>query len=1166
MKTLIDCLIKNSTDTPDKIMYSFYHSKSNTDSISAVDLEKRVRSIAACLKSTIKPGERVLLIYNPGIDFICALYACFYSGIIAVPSYPPTNSFLVEKLNKIINDCKPVAILTSSKFNQKLIIELGLEIITTDNIEEINDNIEIVYSQDVAFLQYTSGSTGDPKGVIVTHKNMLTNCEVIKQSFNSTKNSHGVIWLPPFHDMGLIGGILHPCYVGISVKYFSPLTFIQNPLLWLTTISESKTDVISGAPNFAYQYCNDKISNEQLAMLDLSGWKVAFCGAEPIHSRCLEDFYEKFSVCGFDKNAFLPCYGMAESTLMMTGNKQGQGLHSLSVNKEALSHRHIVIDDTGASASVVNCGIPWEEIQIVDPTTSEKCHQDHIGEIWGAGPSIAAGYWGKVDLTDKTFHAKIKNDNSNKSYLRTGDLGFIHNGELYVTGRIKEMIILQGKNYYPYDIERSIMKAHPAIKQDGCAVVSKQTEISNLLVVIVEVKRNLSSEEYNAITSAINETVLAQEQLIVDEIYLLEPHKLPKTTSGKIRRTLCLELISQGQIPFIMHWKRNTELQEPKTSIAKLINIENLRSESVAQQKITLEKLLMDNFIVIVGDAYKDKINNESNFFELGINSLLLTNYATLLNDQFSDFDIEIPVEQIFSNPSFASLVEYIQALINSPDSPRLYSEFTTSTFKIDQKFPLSYSQLIYWLDPVHVGVRTVSANIAIRGKLNIDKLEGAINTILDRHDAFWLSISNISPTQILKERTPFKLEIHEKSNYTNAFLKTFFLKLMPTGTNWKKTPLFSMHIFVKNDTEYQVEFFIPHIIADGNCAEIIAKELQFILSDHENNLPKIEASFLDYINWERQIYDPTFDSHYKFWQEYIKNDSITKMPMKYICQDENQLQHNLHTFPLNEELDNKFKKLCQENRITMAQGYMLAVSMALYELTQQNEVYMSQLAAGRFDSRLANIIGNFIDINVFNIILDKNKDFSFHAQQIKETSLYLAKFQKCCMYIKLYPLVKQNWSLETPRKYLTKVLHPFVRTYFKRYQIHPVMQQLLSEFVAADIFGKIEELVKKIFSVKPAAYQKLMPEINVLSSYYYPIENKIGNLEIIEHSYLETMNVDIGKDTMYLYLGRDHTHKLCFSIAGPLTFEAQEHLAQRLNIVLAKLIEAPEQHLGNIL
>ncbi len=492
-----------------------------------------------------------MLIYPPGLDYIVALFACMYAGIIAVPSYAPRPNRPLTRLETIVSNSEPKIVLTTralldspkSIFHQHEGALANLLVISTDDITldlSVGDlPIEITARMPV-ILQYTSGSTAFPKGVTLTHGNIVHNTAAIERNFPLDTSSSTVFWLPPYHDMGLIGGILQPLCTGFPVTLMSPVAFLQRPARWLRAISRYRA-TCSGGPNFAYDLCVRRISDEEVDELDLSNWTVAFNGAEPIRRQTLEDFSQKFERCGFDPKSFHPCYGLAESTLMATGmDRFGTGVKVHAVSRGAMEQDAILPPvDKDDATWIVSSGhaAGGQDVRIVDPSSSEALPEDHVGEVWVSGPSVAAGYWGRPKETEETFGAHLATGEG--PYLRTGDLGYLHEGQLYITGRIKDLIIIRGQNYYPHDLEFTAQRSHPALQPSSGAAFSVQRDGAEHLILAQEVDGRLESSEIKEIANRISTSITETHDLRLDDIVLVKPWTLPRTTSGKMQRYLC---------------------------------------------------------------------------------------------------------------------------------------------------------------------------------------------------------------------------------------------------------------------------------------------------------------------------------------------------------------------------------------------------------------------------------------------------------------------------------------------------------------------------------------------------------------------------------------------------------------------------------------------------
>jgi acyl-CoA synthetase (AMP-forming)/AMP-acid ligase II/acyl carrier protein len=448
----------------------------------------------------------------------------------------------------------------------------SLKWIATDIISEDSSSVwkePLVDAKTLAFLQYTSGSTGKPKGVMLTHGNLLHNLKLVRYAFEVDENTRGGSWLPPYHDMGLIGGILGTLYNGIWSVLMSPLHFLQRPLRWLQAISRYQVTT-SGAPNFAFDLCARKVTEEQLKNLDLSRWTLAFCGAEPIRPETVERFAKTFEPCGFRKEAFYPCYGLAEGTLIVSGGKKGTLPFLKKVLKEGLSKHQVRESCDSVAQAWIGCGknLPDQEIRIVNPETSRACASDEVGEIWVKGPSVAQGYWDQPEETERIFWARVQEGQdgelktgieTNGKFLRTGDLGFLKEGHLFVTGRLKDLVIIRGQNHYPQDIEQSVEQAHPQLRPGCGAVFSVEAGDEEQLVVVQELETDDGSkgDDYGFIASEIRRAVLRLHELDAFSVVLIRKGALPKTSSGKISRFHSRLAFLEGQFEPIYAWKKS---------------------------------------------------------------------------------------------------------------------------------------------------------------------------------------------------------------------------------------------------------------------------------------------------------------------------------------------------------------------------------------------------------------------------------------------------------------------------------------------------------------------------------------------------------------------------------------------------------------------------------
>jgi acyl-CoA synthetase (AMP-forming)/AMP-acid ligase II/acyl carrier protein len=584
---LVDALERRVQKDAGYCAYKYLSDDGIISALTIGQLDQRARAIAAWLQDRCSFGDRVLLVYPPGLEFVTAFFGCLYAGVLPVPATYPKPRRPMPRLLAIGNDCRAELALTTSQALETLQLPTsaaeGQQIgwLATDTVPDDQAGQwrrPVLKGEDLAFLQYTSGSTSDPKGVMVTHGNLVHNLAVIHRAFGLDRiHADGiepvsVWWLPAYHDMGLIGGILGAVHNEGQLILMSPTSFLKRPLSWLRAMSDYNATV-SGAPNFAYSLCVGKTTPEERAALDLSKWRLAFCGAEPIRPETLKRFAEAFEPAGFREEAFYPCYGLAEATLLVTGGDGPQRPLVKRVDRAALAeHRVVEVDDRPdqPSQALVGCGVPWlgQEVAIVDVETRERLPEHQVGEIWVRGPSVAKGYWSRSEDTRLDFQATIEGENS-ATYLRTGDLGFLSDGNLFVTGREKEMIIVRGRNLYPHDIELSAGRSHPALTTGAGASFSVEADGEERLVVVYEVDRQYRSGDLDDVIRCVRRAIVDDHELDPYALVLIRMASLARTTSGKVQRNLCRQQFLDGSLNVVAQWT-NDQLRrgEPSTASA----------------------------------------------------------------------------------------------------------------------------------------------------------------------------------------------------------------------------------------------------------------------------------------------------------------------------------------------------------------------------------------------------------------------------------------------------------------------------------------------------------------------------------------------------------------------------------------------------------------------
>ena len=669
LNNFIDVLHHYADINPDKVAYRFLRNgEIDTENVTFSELNDTVRSLAAHLQDNQLYGERVLLLYNSGLTYLISILACFYAGAIAVPAYPPRNARNLSRLQSIIKDAGAKAVMTTAPVAKKI-----KELDNTDHAFQniawilaenpITNTPEDWYQPDItsnslAYLQYTSGSTGTPKGVMVSHNNLMHNFASIYQLFEHTQDSRMVSWLPIFHDLGLIFGLLQPLYGGFSCIFMSPAAFLQRPFRWLKAMSDYKATT-TGAPNFAYDFCIKKISEEQKSTLDLTHWQTALNGAEPVRTHTLNEFRDYFSSCGLKQNVLSPCYGLAEATLVVSGTPAKDAPINTSITTNSLE-QHLAIecqDETEKCHSLPASGIPFDSQHtvIVDPSTKKLLSENEIGEIWVSGPSIALGYWQRKQETAETFNAQIINGDDDKYYLRTGDLGFLKSNALYITGRLKDVIIIRGRNLYPQDIELVSERSHKALRPTCAAAFSIEENDNEKLVIIQELDFK-QSPDYEDVIYHIRQEIAEHFEIQPYAVVLIKPGTIHKTSSGKIQRRLMRQQFLDKTLSVIAQWQEvNTSQHHPEMVTADLTR-QDIFDVATEQQPQLVASFLRANIAKVL-ELEENKIDTHQSLVGMGLDSL---GAAMLIDTINSNLDITLPIAQLFENANVIKLTNNI--------------------------------------------------------------------------------------------------------------------------------------------------------------------------------------------------------------------------------------------------------------------------------------------------------------------------------------------------------------------------------------------------------------------------------------------------------------------------------------------------------------------------
>lgn len=567
--TVLDLLLHHADRIPDRIAYRFLAAGDyESGSLTFADLAQRARRLAARLGAVEKPNTRVLLMLDAGLPFIEALFACMFARLVPVPIDLPKPNRSTERLETIVRHSGARALVTEGAELPRLqnlikaVPDLGglNRYLVEEGAAGAVDALPRPKPDEIAFIQYTSGSTRAPRGVVITHRNLISNQFQIRSAFEHDETTKFVGWLPMFHDMGLVGNVIHPLFLGIECTLMPPAAFIQRPLRWLAAISKYRATT-SGGPNFAFDHCVDRIAENDVAALDLSSWRVAFCGAEPVRTPTLRAFARKFETAGFDVTSFLPCYGLAEATLFVSGRSRHRRSAPaiLRVRRDSLEKGTIEPTDTADVANSVELvsngpAAADQRIEIVDAATFQRCREGQVGEIWIAGPNVTEKCFNGSADTDMLVHSRL--DGADTRHLRTGDLGALWDGELFVVGRIKNLIIVRGRKIHAEDVEQVASRSHGLFRPNRCAAFAIPTtgQVGDETFVIVQetARRPRTADELRTAVETARARVAAAVELVPGEIVLVRPGTIPVTSSGKIRHADVRAAYLDGRIrPFV---------------------------------------------------------------------------------------------------------------------------------------------------------------------------------------------------------------------------------------------------------------------------------------------------------------------------------------------------------------------------------------------------------------------------------------------------------------------------------------------------------------------------------------------------------------------------------------------------------------------------------------
>ncbi|MGZ5579860.1 MAG: amino acid adenylation domain-containing protein [Methylobacter sp.] len=1014
-RSLVEILQLRAERQAHRTAYTFLENgEQPIKSITYSELDIQARQLAVQLQALELQGERAVLLYPPDLDYIVAFFACLYAGVIAVPAYPPSNGRHMPRLQAIIDDSQSAVILSTQQVANTVrqltggcSYLLDKNWLMTDNFAAVDTNawrLPALRSHDPVFLQYTSGSTGNAKGVMVSHGNLIANQRLIKRRFGHNSDSTVVGWLPLYHDMGLIGNVMQPLYCGASAILMSPMAFLEKPVRWLQAISNYRAHT-SGGPNFAYELCARKITDEEKAGLDLDCWRLAFNGAEPVNPGTLDRFVAAFAECGFSRKAFYPCYGLAEATLLVTGGDKNAEPVVAAFCQSGLEQGKAspAGNDNDAVRRLVGCGgiddHAGQRVRIVDPESGELCSLGRIGEIQLGGPSISRGYWQNASATAQAF---IDDANDQNRWLRTGDLGFVENGELFVSGRLKDLIIIRGRNYYPHDLEYAIEAATDALNPGCAAAFALSGNDGEKLVVLAELKRNrLRQADYRAEFAAIRTRLVEECGIQADTVVLLKPGSILKTSSGKIRRSDCREAFEQQQFkavavdalnPFSTgsqspDWKpAKAYTNERWTNLERTLLRQALSSIDDAEGANLLAQCLAEKVAVLSGLA-DEAVDTAQSLPGLGLDSLKAVELKYFLDALLA---IDFPVAQLLGNHSLRACAE--QALQLAKSEQTQIAPIAPVNEGGEQ--PLSFGQQALWtVERIEKDSSSYNMPLAIhlRGKLDKTALQRALDGLFERHaqlrSSFRLNRQTRTVRIPLAEIQP-KLDTvscgdeQQREENINAFMREPF--------DLEHGPLLRAALFSCADDDHVLAFCAHHIVVDYRSLSILLEEFKALYLGRISDLPEPEANYADYVAWQSAyLGDQRAEQDWQYWQQQLSGElpKLT-LPAERQTAAPPSCRGRAQTLNIAPDTLQKLKQLAAEHRTTLYTLLLTVFKTLLYRYSGQQDIIVGSPTLGRPKQAFADTVGYFVNPVALRSHPTAERRFSDYLIEVNTTVL----------------------------------------------------------------------------------------------------------------------------------------------------------------------------------
>ena len=977
---LVERLREHAALRPEQVALRFLEGDDVADELTFAALDGRIRALAAFLQQADGAGERAMILLPSGIDYAVAFYACLYAGVIAVPAYPPKGGSerYAGRLHGILRDAAPRFILVEKALRDVIEATLpapgDVRIVAVDAIplELAAGWRETRPAADaIAFLHYTSGSTSQPKGVCVSHGNLAANERAIEAAAGGTPDDVFVSWLPLYHDMGLIGGLLNPLFTGFTGVLMSPRNFLERPRRWLEAI-DRHGGTISGGPDFAYSLCADRISDETISRLDLSRWRFAFSGSEFVRRATLQKFGDRFARAGLNRRALTACYGLAEATLLVAADDITANTVSYTLDTAELAAGRITIASKGTD--LVACGRTdaYHAIRIMRVDGSAAADADEVGEIWVSGPSVAPGYWNSLEATRQAF---VERDGAR--WLRTGDVGFIRDSALVVAGRLKDLLIVRGQNIYPTDVEQAVEAEVESVRAGRVAAFPVERDGREAIGVAAEFSRAvLRRSDPEMLAQAIGEAVLRQAQEYPAVIVLLNPQAMPLTTSGKLQRSACAARLADNTLDSFMVFESGrrrggTSLTVPATDTER-----------------TVASIWCDALGVAV-------VHREDDFFVLGGNSIAAGQIAAAIRDRLS---VEVELRNFFDAPTLAAFAGRIDVLAGAGARPALPPIAWAAPA---DRAMLSHAQERLWflwnMDPAGTAY-TVASTIRLKGRLDHAVLSRALGEIVRRHEILRTTFvaKDGRGTQLIHDVMNIGIRHEDLRSYSarERADRAESLKRFELGKPFDLVngPLLRAVLLQHADDAQELLLLAHHIIVDGWSLDVLLEELAAFyrsgIGQGGQALPSLAIQYADFATWQRNwLTGGEGDRQLAYWRAKLGDvHPILALPLD---RPRPAIQsHAGETIGLSIEgaLAARLREVAGKQRVSAFMLLLGAYQVLLHRYTGQNDLRVGVPIAGRQHTQLERLIGCFVNTLVLRTEVAGEASFPSLLHQVKES------------------------------------------------------------------------------------------------------------------------------------------------------------------------------------